>query len=370
MRCCQLVFVCCVLSACAGPFAERRARLPPAPARVLDRVSDVDSPLGAAATSTPATSTLTEAERPRQASEPLRAIRQPLETRCIFRSASWSGSLRLRPKGPIYGTISSGAVVLSLGSETRDGSAVIEAGDARLKLLGVVDEPDLVLKKPTTLSGFVVPLAATSLAWQPTGTAAHVAVSLDVSDSFEVPAVAERVVACDQLVLDMPEYDVLASLVAEPLREGSIYGAIDLLLAPGSRPVARTKANSTHDVLVIRTSGKHSRVAIKGQGYYAIGWIESHSIGHLGMRGRGMRGPRVRMATTTSDKRTCAHSLELIAEVEGERAVVGVLEAGTHFTSSSLDAGDGFVGVKLFEPWFEATADAKLLVTTRDIAGC
>jgi hypothetical protein len=361
-----LVFVCWALSACAGPVAGPRARLAADPVPRSEGATTAETPRAIASSAVDSVAL----KAPLKPTVPISRIRPPSDTSCVFRSASWTGALQLRPKGPIYGNISSGAVVVNLGSETRDGSAVIEAGGARVKLFGVVDDPELFLRKPTTLSSFVLPHAETSLSWQPTGTAERVAVSLDVSDSFEVPAVAQAVVACDKLTIDEPAYDALASIAPQAMNDGSIYGAIELLLAPGGRPVARTKANSTHDVLVIRTTAQHSRVAIKGQGYYAIGWIDSNSIGRLGMRGRGVRGPRVRMATGSSNTRFCTHSLPLIAEMEGERANVGVLAAGTQFESSSLDIEAGFVGVELFETWFVPTPGAKLLIAERDLAGC
>ena len=300
--------------------------------------------------------------------EVLPALAAPTERACSLTSKHWSGALQLGPGKPVYGHVSSAPVALSLGSDTRDGSAFVEAGKGSLELVGAIDRPEIFSKAPTTLASFVTPLAKTPLGWQPTGTVGRVGVTLDISDAFAVPNVVEKTMGCDKLTIDEPSYN--AGFVASgAIGTGTIGGGVDLFLEPGRPPIARTKEGNYEEVLVLERRGRHTRVAIKAYRYFAVGWVASDAVGaETGVGMGGLSG--IGIGSGSSRSRSCRHDLELIAEVSGTRQVVGSLRAGSSYTASTLDVADGFTAITVSPSWFREAPGAKLLVRTHALEGC
>jgi len=298
-------------------------------------------------------------------------ILPPTDRSCTLEATDWAGSLQLRPKGPVYGILTSASVSLSLGAETRDGSAVVEARGG-LQLHGVVDAPALHLKAPTQLAGFVVPRPTASVSWEPTDAAGTVGISLDVSDLFEVPTLAQQVVPCEALTIALPAYNAFALIAQKVVKQTSVHGAVDLMALPGKPPLARMKKSGAHVVYVLAKQGAFTRVVIEMDRYYAFGWVPNESVHDLGlMLGLGGVGRGMAMGSSSSSSaRKCRRDLDLIAAVAGERAIVGRLRIGTAFVTSTLDMDDGFTGVTFFKGWFRPAPAAKIMVRTADLKGC
>ena len=297
------------------------------------------------------------------------AVAPPAERACSLASKRWSGNLQVGPGKPVYGTVSGGPTRLTLGEETRDGSAFAEAGDGALELVGTVDAPEIFSKAPLTLASFVIPLANTPLGWQPTGVVGRVGVTLDISDTFAVPGVVEKPVSCDKLTIDEPSWSASSFVTGGVQPHGLIGGGVELFLSPGSQPIARTKEGNYEQVVLLETRGRHTRVAIQASRYYAVGWVASETIGpdQIGRLG-SMHG--VGTGSGMSRTRGCKHDLVLAAEVAGARYEVGRLRAGGDFVASTLDVAEGFTALSVSASWFSLAPGAKLLVRTQDLAGC
>lgn len=340
---------------------ERPVAEPPKPAaNAVVKVARPATPTASASTAIPV------AKRPNAVAAALPA---PAERACSLSSTSWSGGLRVGPGKPVYGFVSFGTVTVSLGTDTRDGSAFVEAEKDRLRLIGAIEKPAIYTKAATTLASFVTPLADTPLGWQPTDVVGRVGITLDVSEVFEVPNVVETTVSCDKLTLDEPQYHPLGAATETAVPAAMIGGGVDLSLSPGLPPVARTKQNEYQEVFVLEKRGLHMRVAIKATSFYAVGWVPSAAVTTRGA-GIGGGGRGVGIGFGTSNRRGCKRELELIAEVDGARAIVGTLLIGGGYTASTPDEVDGYTAITLAATWFQPAPGARVLVRTQDLAGC
>jgi hypothetical protein len=305
---------------------------------------------------------------PKAASQPIAELAALKDPVCEVAAPVWSGELRLRPGGKPYAHVSRTSVVLGLGRVNDEGVTRAVAKTSALRVVGVVDEPRVYLRKPTLLSQLVVPHARTPVRWHETTTRDRVLVSLDVTDAFTLPTAVETAVTCDALTGTEPEFDA-RGFAAPPMRRVmSLIEATSLAAWVGERNPARLKAGQR--VEVVATREDMTRVVVDTSRYVAVGWVPSAML----FDSRVSRPPTVRMGYVNrragpGDAR-CAHDLPLIASVDGERAVVGTVVAGTTFSTSTLDVEPGFVSLALFEPWFSPSDEGKLLVRVEDLERC
>ena len=326
-------------------------------------------PAPATATSAPVTVAAPVAIAAPPPADPLPWLARLTTPVCSVPAASWSGDLRLRPGGEPYAHVLRGPAVISLGGAANDGVSQAAVESAGLRVLGVVDHPNVYLTKPTLLSNVVVPRASTAVDWHETTTADRVVVAIDVSDVFEAPKAAEAVVTCEALTATEPAFDARAFAAPPARKTASLSGESTLVAWIGERNGVRIKLPATRSVEVVATRGDMTRIVIETQRYIAVGWLPTVMLGDWHV----MRAPVVRMGATSyrsTGERRCAHDLALIASVAGERAFVGTLPAGGSYTPSTLDVEPGFVELALFEPWFQVLNDAKILVRADDLSGC
>lgn len=318
------------LAGCAAP--------PPPPAQPVSlRLPPAPAPAPAAEPAAP--------ERPADAPDPPE-LPLPDPAACTLTAERWRGAatttdLRLRRGGPVFATISSPAARLHLPAGPAEAGAVLEAEDAGLALRGHIDGSAVVLRpaQPVLLGGFAVPQPDAALAWEQAAPGL-VSVRFQPGAGVEVlegPLRAE--VRCDAVALERSRFDARAAVSGARLDRRALLRmgrAIPLAAAPGAAPAARLLPADDLDaeVRVIEVNGARSRVIWERNDVLVFGWVASADLRPVpkNLTGQGYgtgSGSGFGRSVHSIARVVCPADVPVIVEIEGERATVGRVRAGT-----------------------------------------
>lgn len=291
---------------------------------------------------------------------------------CALDPQPWTGSVSLRRGGQPFATINLMRTTVSLAAEEEERWGVASVETKVATLHGVVAPPPLFLKKPTALGGFVIPASATSFVWaEAVGAANAVNITLDLTGVFAAPPLLKEQVPCADLALSSGSYDPRELLGAEALKTvGTVGGDVELRLAPTTPPVAKTATAARMAVFVLKSGTLFSRVLLDIGSGYAFGWIESRHINRASFNGGRLRtgGIGVRDDVATSNR--CFRDLQLVAEIAGERAVIGSLKAGAAFDTGVESETGKLTSVAPNLWWLSLEKGATLWVPTSELRAC
>jgi hypothetical protein len=261
-------------------------------------------------------------------------VREPTSVACRVRDFSGSvEKLRLRAGGPVFATLVRAPVSLALPTGApAPATAVMDEG--LLVVRGVIDTADvrLYLRQPTVFRGFLLPKARTLLTWAK-GNAGTLTLSVSAKSVLVDPGIVEDLIPCEKLALTPQSFEARDVVTKRTgLSElGVARDAAPLSGAPGGEVLAELRAATL--VKVVETKGNATRILIDQPGYYAFGWVRSADLAkptHLAGYGTGY-GRSSRTRGTIRGGRVCLRDLTLIAEVSGERALVGTVRKGMFF---------------------------------------
>jgi hypothetical protein len=351
-----LLVASALASACAGPRPE------------VSGVAEVRP----SATEEPATRdggpvVVVAPESPEPAVKTL-VIERPANVACALSTETWRGSLQLRDGGATFATVHAGKGTLHLPVE--GGAAVIDLTGG-LELTAVVSAPSVHLARPMALGDFAVPLAETALELAAPHEAGRMNVGLDVSDLFDAPLALRQAVPCSALAPAQASYDASA-FVRQPTSDLVGLAPFTSIRSAPNGPVVARLGKAPY-ARIGATSGASRHIVLEGRGYVAAGWVPSAAVNFssLGMRGGvGRLGRRMRGYPRPS---TCGEPLRVWAQIDGERAVIGVLPKGVGYVASHKETREntvGFVSVELTTSWLDVDDRAVLLLDSLDVARC
>jgi len=287
------------------------------------------------------------ASPPQPAPEPFPMVSEPSTLACRLAPSSFTSStLRLSPGGPVFASVRGARASLLVPVAAEAMSAVAEMDGNVVVLRGYVSAGDLPLysQAPTALGGLVYPHAGTALEWV-SSSPGELEVALDTSKLLAWPSVVRAKLPCAKLGPAAGEFELrgfitdkksLPALVTQSPRA-------ELSLEPNGPVVAALKAGRSVEILESKNGER--RVLVDQNGYAIVGWVHASALGTgYGMGfGRLGRSHRVRWRRSLVG-RTCAHDLDLVAQVGDAVAQVGKIKAGARFEvldSAPAPSGDG-----------------------------
>lgn len=297
-------------------------------------------------------------------------IARPTDVACSLASKSWSGSLQLRDGGASFASLASADATLVLPRV--DGAAAVEVRGP-IDITAVVSDPRVYLAKPMALGDFAVPLASTALDLAAPHEEGSMNVGLDVSDMFEAPSAVRQVVPCSALTAVESSYDASAFVHAPSSIPVAVVPFTDLRATPRGPIVAKIAKTPRGNIRVGASHDGARRLVLEGRGYLATGWVPADSVQARDL-GYGTGSGRLGAARyMRSHAARCAEPIDVYAQIDGERARIGVMRAGTRYVRDSVAehrVPDGFVAIELADHWLTMNERALLLIASDDAARC
>ncbi len=314
------------------------------------------------------------------------ATSEPAAIACTLRGA-WEPeqprSLQLRPGGKVFGKL--GTVKhaeLALTGDSR--ASFVELTGVEQRFWGYLPNAAVQIHaaRPIVIAGFAIP-GGTAVMHPRTATASGVSIELLLPAGVRAIKPARQDVACVDLTLDEPQLDARAAVAEPTLEQAMLRGkqSIPLSLAPAGKPVAQlTYKTDTRLVDVIERRGAMARVVVlvnslnPRDNVTLVGWVPAaalgpHDRGFGGSWGTGGQpATRKRRRDPTAPRVTCTHEVPLVADVAGDRALVGailpkvVIEVGA--TRGEL------VEVRTMTHELELADHAVLLTRPAELADC
>ncbi|MBL8624102.1 MAG: hypothetical protein JNK64_22525 [Myxococcales bacterium] len=292
---------------------------------------------------------------------------------CRWDLAAWSGQVSLTPDGPPFATVL--ASPASVGASAAGEAAMFaEVSASGVRLAAWIHHPALFLAQATPLAAVVYPKPKIPLGWRGLGRPGALEVSLDVSATLATPTVARAEAACDRLSIEPVAF---AAAVVAPTRRAP---RLTRAAAPiGATPTAPRDVALRADlgVVVGRRRGAATWVFVDGGDHVVAGWVPSSAlVPGDGPRPYGVEAAVVhRDATMTlppSHVATCARDVALFIEVDGARATIGALVAGSPAPERrGAPEPSGFVEVAPWgRQWLALEPGARLVARAADLDAC
>lgn len=264
-------------------------------------------------------------------------IELPQKTACRLDAVQWSASsLRLSPAGPIYGVAHRvERARVSIADDVAKGGIVAELDAGPIVTRGFVsaDELELYPQKMLLLAGLFVPARDTRLVVSnaaPEKLRVRLLTVPPQLASFREPL--EAVTACFDVGL-APSPEQLDKALGDPLEKALVRGGTPLSLSPGGSP-AFVIPGGEAIVNVLERRDNDVRVAWSVVGGTVVGWVPKgaaisgrFALGSRGGFGRGFGTGETRLSNPRLVQ--CSHDVPLGAEVDGRRAIVGRVLAGS-----------------------------------------
>lgn len=288
---------------------------------------------------------------------------------CEVRADAWRGTISLRP-GLVFARV--GDVPATLTLQEPPGAHV--SLDASIRLHALVENAAIYAAKPTTLGGFVVPLADQPLGWARVERPGKITVEVDTKELFAEPVKAIQEVDCASLAATESKYDVRASIGASAGVEVTVESGAQIAETPGGPIVATLRPDAAMWAVVLESKGARRRIAADASGYWVVGWIDAKFVGPKGVMAIGPGwGELGTYGMSSGPPRSCGHELPVFGQIAGERAHLGTLRAGTGYERSEpqpIGLEKGWVAIHLVSHWLTPVDGASLLVRTEDLDGC
>jgi hypothetical protein len=268
------------------------------------------------------------------------------ELACALTTPRWrvakdETALHLRPGGPAFlrGSGTKGRLSIPAGPKT---SAVLELEDSGLVVRGHIDLAMVELRaaKPFVLSGIAVPTMFARLEWID-ARAGELTVTHETPRGLEVldpPLRAKR--PCEDVGLDTASFDPETAVTKGPGKKRRMAltpgATAPLMTEPGASPAANLNDTPRDPIIVevIEARGPLSRVLWSVDTLLVFGWVSTSKLtpnvpsGHGYGSGYG-RTPMGDPGWPLVAKVVCEADVPLFAEVQKERATVGLVRKGT-----------------------------------------
>ncbi|MDQ3299522.1 MAG: hypothetical protein M3619_23330, partial [Myxococcota bacterium] len=271
------------------------------------------------------------------------ATTEPATIACTLRGA-WNPeqprSLQLRPGGKVFGKLATVKhAELALTGDSR--VSFVELTGAEQRFWGYVSNADLHIHaaRPIVIAGFAIP-GGTAVMHPRSATASVVSIDLQLPAGVRAITPVRQDVACTDLTLDEPQLDARAAIAEPTLEQAMLRGkqSIPLSLTPTGKPVARlTYKDETPLVDIVERRGAMARIVVLVHSLNPldnvtlVGWVPAaavgpHDSGFGGSWGTGGQpATRKRRKDPTAPRVTCTHEVPLVADVAGDRALVGAI---------------------------------------------
>lgn len=257
---------------------------------------------------------------------------------------------------------------------------LLEIRDAGLVVRGHAPASAIVLRPnvPFVLNGFAIPTIHASLSYSEGAAGSMTIVHAQPAELDLLGETLKGTRPCADLGLEGdgfdPEKAVPGLNEKNPGEKKLLEGGqkVELRIQPKGKPVARLFINEATFVLVSETAGGMSRISLYVDTLIVFGWVKSSHLKKPGsITGYGSIGTRARLRDPERpilERLRCSAEIPLIAEVNGERKLVGSIRENTVIEVLARTKTEARVWVKSLA--IHPAEDAELRARASDLSEC
>ena len=289
----------------------------------------------------------------------------------------WRTGMLVRPDGPLFAEVSSGAGRLHFPTGARPKAQGLELSADGIHVNGYVDSTasDLRAAKAFWLSGLALPTPKTRLDWTDSAPG-QITVTTEAPRALQALSLPlSAIVPCPDVVMETGTFkaeDAIVGFKKAKRRQLVSDRDVEIATEPGGKPAARASpGNGSVDVSLLEVRGAASRIAWEVGTIYVVGWVKSSDIhvpkGSTGYgSGHGLgRNPRY---ADEYKKVVCPGDVQLYAEIDMETFITGRIRAGTVIELQSTN--DRTTAVRVRSERIVPASGARWTVPNQDLRDC